>query len=169
MGDFKSLDEIAEEMQQQKEKPWLDEQGRYVRLPSVDEVNQDTARLRKLARETQAAQEQPQDTTEETPVGFPHADAKLLSKANPVPAAAEAVAEQQPLEKAEPPDFNTAKYLSIAAHCQVSRQHISYIMSGDRDPSTGVLNRMADYFKMPMDELYTRLEKIKNIPEVWLG
>jgi len=169
MGDFKSLDEIAEEMQQQKEKPWLDEQGRDLRQPSVDEVNQETARLRRLARETQAAQETPQDTPQETPVGFPHADAKLLSNGDLTPATAENVAEQQPLEKAKPPSFDTAKYLSIAAHCQVSRQHISYIMSGDRDPSTGVLNKMADYFKMPMDELYTRLEKIKNIPEVWLG
>ncbi len=80
-----------------------------------------------------------------------------------------AVTTQQPLAKAKPPSFDTAKYLSIAAHCQVSRQHVSAIMSGDRNPSIRVLNKMADYFKMPMDKLYARLEKIKNEPEVWLG
>ena len=160
MGDFKSLDEIAEEMELERQKPWRPPQN-------AAEANAETARLRRLAREQQPAQEQPQEAPQETPVGFPHADAKLLSKANPVPAAAEAVAEQPAQSNgngSQKPDWNTTGYPPIAAHCGVTRRHIARIMCGTRKPSLAVLRSMASFFGIRMDELDSKLEAIRNTP-----
>ncbi len=153
MGDFKSLAEVRQEMEEQRQKPWRPPQN-------AAEVNAEMSRRRRLARETQPAQEQPQ----ETPVGFPHADAKLLSKANPVPAAAEAVAEQQPLEKAKPPSFENCTYADVARSCNISNPHVSLVMNGKRRPSVPVLRKMASFFGMSMDAIDSKLEQIRNAP-----
>ena len=78
MGDFKSLDQIAKEMEQERQKPWRPPQN-------AAEANAEMVRRRRLAREQQApAQEQPQESTaelqenpEELGLGYP--DVKIRS------------------------------------------------------------------------------------------
>jgi len=171
MGDFKSLEEIAKEMEQERQKPWQDAQGRNIRMPSVDEINQETARLRKLARETQAAQgqpkegpEKPQDHTEELGLSYP--DVMIpLSNGDFTPAAAEAVAEQPAQSNgngSQKPDWNTTGYPPIAAACDISNEQARRIMLGYRNPSVATLRKMSSFFGMSMDEVDARLQKVKS-------
>jgi len=163
MGDFKSLEEIAKEMEEQRQKPW--------RPPTnAAEVNAEISRQRRLARETQAAQEQepqeapeePQDHTEE--LGLTYPDVKIpLINSEPAPAAAEA---EQPAQSngngSQKPDWNTTGYPPIASACDISNEQIRRIMRGYRNPSVATLRKMSSFFGMSMDEIDARLQKVKS-------
>lgn len=84
-----------------------------MRMPSIEEINQATARRRRLAREEQAAQEQqPQESPEEEPRDYPH-ESKTLPKDEPARVAPVAVTPPPRLEKAKPPNFDTCIYADV--------------------------------------------------------
>jgi len=173
MGDFKSLTEIAEEMQQQeKPLPWQDEHGRNIRMPSVEEVNQETFRRRKLAQGQQAQEqeqpkegtEQPQDHTEELGLSYP--DVKIpLSNGEPAPVATVAATEKAAQSNgngSQKPDWNTTGFPPIAEACGISNEQARRIMRGYRNPSVATLRKMSSFFGMSMDEIDARLQKVKS-------
>ncbi len=158
MGDFKSLDEIAAEMELERQKPRCPPQN-------AAEANAAMVRQRRLAREQQPAQEQPQyipEQPQEQPeeLGLSYPDVKIpLSNGEPAPAAAEAVTEQpvQSNGNGSKPDWNTTGYPPIAAHCGVTRRHIARIMCGTRKPSLDVLQKMASFYGVSLDEMHSKL------------
>jgi len=147
MGDFKSLDEIAAEMELERQKPRRPPQN-------AAEANAEMLRQRRLARETQPAQEQPQDIPEqpqEQPeeLGLSYPDVKIpLSNGEPAPATAEAVAEQQAQSNGNgsKPDWNTTGFSPIAAACNISNEQARRIMRGYRNPSVATLRKMSSFF-----------------------
>jgi len=178
MGDFKSLAEVRQEMEEQRQKPW--------RPPTnAAEVNAEMSRQRRLARETQPAQEAPQESaetaqemativvknpaTESQPeeLGLSYPDVKIpLNNGEHAPATAEVVAEQpvQSNGNGSKPDWNTTGYPLIAEACGITRQYAGRILNGDRNPSVATLRKMSSFFGVTMDELDSKLEAIRNAP-----
>ena len=162
---FVSMEEIRERLAKTPAMPWGS---------TVEEINEESARrivaIRKQL-ETEKLQgkkeEEPQNGTEKALTGlafYPHESKPLSNKANPAPAAAEAVAEQpaQANGNGSKPDWNTTGYPPIAAHCGVSNEQAKRIMRGYRNPSVATLRKMSSFFGMSMDEIDARLQQIKS-------